>query len=338
MVLSICIPSYNRFDELKKLLCSISKAKSDEFEVVVVDNGSSDDIDFIKTNDDRIRIIKREQTVPGPISCRTVLDYGNGKYCMLCLDKDYILGEYLDLFIEELKRNIGIPCGYCVLNSEMESGQFKIHKDITKSIYRCGHPSGYFFRRDIIEKDGNFINHLNKNGIYYNNPFLLDILYAYGVTEGSEAIYNGRLVIPEKPEKCSNVKSYTYSKKNNNLYFMPEQRRKQLFIFLEHLESLNNIEDSCKVKIIDNLYRKTMYACTLGFRKIMSNKQLCNHHSIECKKINVRDMVREENTLSSIFFNKSIKNYKMFHKCKIIVFSKVYIWIKIIHCLLGGKR
>ena len=48
MVLSICIPSYNRLDELKKLLCSISKAKSDEFEVVVVDNGSSDDIDFIK--------------------------------------------------------------------------------------------------------------------------------------------------------------------------------------------------------------------------------------------------------------------------------------------------
>ena len=60
MVLSICIPSYNRLDELKKLLCSISKAKSDEFEVVVVDNGSSDDIDFIKINDDRIRVIKRD--------------------------------------------------------------------------------------------------------------------------------------------------------------------------------------------------------------------------------------------------------------------------------------
>lgn len=72
----------------------------------------------------------------------------------------------------------------------------------------------------------------------------------------NNAIYNGRLVIPEKPEKCSNVKSYTYSKKNNNLYFMPEQRRKQLFIFLEHLESLNNmIRHFQEMYFHDNYYQ-----------------------------------------------------------------------------------
>lgn len=91
------------------------------------------------------------------------------------------------------------------------------------------------------------------------------------------------------------------------------------------MESLNNIENSCKVKIIDNLYRKTMYDCTLGFRKIMSNKQLCNHHSIECKKINVRDMVREEKTLSSIFLINQLRIIKCFISVKLLYFIK-YIY------------
>lgn len=319
MLLSICIPSYNRFDELNKLLKSISKAGSQDFNVFVVDNGSKEDIlSHIKSNDCRIHIIKREKPVPGGTSCRTCLDYGDGEYRMLCLDKDYIVGEYLDAFIRLLGQNQNVSCGYCIFHSTKLQGVFQTKRnEILTSIYKGRHPSGYFIRKDVIEADRNMIKAYDENSLFYNNAFLPDLLYAQGLIMGDEAVYDGVLVEPEKAEKAKQTKSYTYSVAKNNIYFFPEGRRKQFEVFCEHLKLLN-LEKSIYEKIIIHLYQKTLANCTFIFRNTMKNEAICQHHGISCKKIGIKQIREQRKLFENFFLYKSKVDLSNKQKLKIM--------------------
>lgn len=330
MILSICIPSYNRFIELKKLLDSIAESKSDKFDVFVVDNGSSENIYNIGEYDNRFIFIKRNGVVPGPVNIRSSLDYGDGKYVMLCLDKDYILGKYLDKFIAELEKNMSVSCGYCELNSTIGNGIIRINNlDISKKIYRCGHPSGYFFRKDILAKAKEELNPFDQESPFYNNPFLVDLAYAYGLIGGKEGIYNGSLIIPETLEKASMTKSYTYSTKNKNIYFMPECKRTQMFLLFKHLNGLK-LSNQKKKSIIKNLFRRTMLECTLGYRNIMSNEQICTHHLIVSKDITTKQMINEAWILTRDFNEFKTYGFSNIFKIKTIFYSWIVFLIKIL--------
>lgn len=330
MLLSICIPSYNRFNELKLLLDSISDSESQEFDVFVIDNGSEEDLFQLGKYDKRFNFIKRDVIVPGPVSIRTSLNYGDAKYIMLCLDKDLICGEYLDQFLKKLKENASISCGYCLLNSNIVDGKIVINNEpIENKIYRCGHPSGYFIRKDIIDKATNAINPLDTNNPLYNNPFLSDLVYAYGLLEGEEGIYSGSLIYPESQEKAGETKSYTYTTQNKNIYFMPECKRKQMFLFIGHLETLG-LSTIVKRKIIGQLFKRTMSDCTFGFKHIMRNKQICEHHSITCQRVTVRQMLKEAIILSKEFKVSETIVYGSLYKNKTILKSWIVLLIKII--------
>lgn len=338
MVLSICIPSYNRFDELRKLLFSISQCDSEEFNVYIVDNGSNDDISSIGDLDYRFKIIKRDAVVPGPVNIRTSLDYGDGNYVLLCLDKDFIDGGYLSIFIAQLKL-IDVPCGYCCLDSSNSNGRIYINEtDIENTIYRCGHPSGYFFRREIIEEATKEINPYDEDGVFYNNPFSVDLCYAYGLMKGFEGIYNGALVYPETLKKASITKSYTYSKSKNNIYFMPYCKREQFRIFISHL-SLLKIENKKKISIIARLYQKTLRECTFVYRSIMTNKEICTHHGIECEQIGLIDLFKEAYKLSKYFTGMEIELLNRIDKTMIICGSNMKVFLgRAINRLIGRKK
>lgn len=330
MILSICIPSYSRFCELKKLLDSISRARSRDFDVYILDNGSKEDIFCIGSYDDRFHFIRRDGNVPGPVNIRDCLNYGDGKYIMLCLDKDYVHGRYLDHFIEELNNQSDITCGYCILNSSVKDGKIISHgRDISKSIYRCGHPSGYFFRIDVVKIDERDIDVFDKKSIFYNDPFLPDLVYARGVTMGKEGIYNGILVTPETPEKASMAKSHTYSIQNQNIHFMPDRKREQFFLFLKHMEVLG-LENKTKKRIILRLLRKTMISSTLDYRSIMKNEQICLHHSLACRDIRLKEIFQEAGALTKMFYMKNIENCSMIFKIEAILVSWSVLMIRIL--------
>ena len=63
MLLSICIPSYNRFEKLDKTIREILRAETKKFEIVIVDNCSPRNIEEYITciDDPRVRIVKRKE-------------------------------------------------------------------------------------------------------------------------------------------------------------------------------------------------------------------------------------------------------------------------------------
>lgn len=328
MLLSICIPSYNRFDELRHLLNSITKASSSNFDVFVIDNGSAYDFTDESLNDNRIHFLKREEAVPGPVNLRASLNYGDGKYRMLCLDKDYIDGRFLDNFINKLEY-IDVSCGYCLLNAENENGSFQINKtSIDKTIYRCGHPSGYFFRKDVIEKDNSMIDVNDKQGVFYNNPFTPDLLYAVGLLLGKEAIYTGKLVVPETIEKAQKTQSYTYTSNNKNIYFMPDRKVQQFFVLVEHLKLLD-LDSAVQKKVIGRLFRRTLMDCTLNYRNIMQNKGICMHHGIDTKDVSSKEMFFEAKSFTHYFY-KADMDIKNSRKTMIVDYAWFVLIVKYI--------
>jgi hypothetical protein len=244
--------------------------------------------------DSRVHIIKRTEPVPASINGRTALNYGDGKYRLICLDKDLILEECLDRFIEQLKLYGNVSCGYCILNSKNEKGVMTVQKrEIEKAMYLGAHPSGFFYRSDAVETDSKSIDVWDKDSIYYDNPFGQDFIYAQGLILGQEAVYEGKLIQTETQDKAKKTKSFTYSRERQNLYFMPECRKKQCIIYLEHLKTLH-LGKEREMKVVAEVCKRTLVDCTWVFRNILKNEAICEHYGIECRMLSLKELRKEE--------------------------------------------
>lgn len=71
MPVSIIVSTYNRYQSLERCLTSLLALNYNEFEIIVVDDGSTDDTEFLlkSINDPRVRVIKQQKNL-GPSRAR----------------------------------------------------------------------------------------------------------------------------------------------------------------------------------------------------------------------------------------------------------------------------
>ncbi len=104
-LISIVILNYNGLKYLKRTIPAIMSLKYQNYEVIVVDNGSEDgSIEYIKKIN-RIRFIKSPRLKEKNFACNYAIKRANGKYILL-LDNDLIvMNEYiLDSLLDFYKR------------------------------------------------------------------------------------------------------------------------------------------------------------------------------------------------------------------------------------------
>ncbi len=102
--ISICIPTYNRAHYLKDSIRSVLNQKYDDLEIIVVDDGSTDNTKEIVNsfNSSKINYIKIEHS-GAPIARNKAIENAKGEY-ILWLDSDDVLEEKtLQLYLEKLK-------------------------------------------------------------------------------------------------------------------------------------------------------------------------------------------------------------------------------------------
>lgn len=304
MIMSICIPSHNRYYNLNKIIESILLSKSDQFEVVIMDNGSDKSIYDLNINDTRIKINKRMDVVSGPQNMLDVLCAAKGKYCMMCLDKDFIKGENLDEFLEILHQ-IDITGGFCLQNCQTTASNLIIKSDeFYKWAYRSVHPSGMFFNTRIVKEEIKNNQYNAIESIFYNNSFQPDLLLAKCLHEGNLLYYRAPLVSTEKRTDASKTVSYTYTAQNN--YFSPEQRVKQFQIYLSHLNGMY-LTPKEYGKTVKTIINRTINQSTFAYKSIMANKFLCCHHGLETRVINGKELRLIYNkSKNEIYISKNI--------------------------------
>lgn len=123
MKYSILIPVYNRPDEVQELLESLTHQRFTDFEVIVVDDGSTlPCADRVQPYADRLQLHYYTKPNSGPGQTRNfAADHARGEY-LIILDSDVVLPpDYLTHIEEELQRE---PC-------DAFGGPDRAHPDFT---------------------------------------------------------------------------------------------------------------------------------------------------------------------------------------------------------------
>ena len=298
MLLSICIPSYNRFEKLNETISNILQAESDDFEVVIIDNCSPRDInEYISYEDKRLRIVKREKSVYGVKNVGDSVLFGKGKYSLLLLDKDNIVGSDLDDFIETLRNN-DVCGGYCELNSNNNSIEIESDRTIEKFGFLSKHPSGDFYKMDILrgyikEKD----NELEKD------PFPFDIYLAYCASKGKMMHYDKPVVCSalNDPNAEDSTGTLTFKKELGNIYYFPKNRNDQFAVYTKCLSEFD-ISKEIKLKVLFCVYKRTIKQVSIEYRMVMKNPVVCRHYGHDAENISIIKMLKNVMLLRKVYY------------------------------------
>lgn len=163
-IISVVIPLYNKEASIAQSLKSVLSQEYDDFEVVIVDDGSTDGSGGVveAINDPRIRLIKQENG--GPSKARnTGVKNAKGEWILFLDADDEMLPEALEFFSEKIQKNADADMflGEVIVNNgktehlavEYKEGvvrnPFKSH--VFGRLYQCSGTTVY--RKTIVEEN-----------------------------------------------------------------------------------------------------------------------------------------------------------------------------------------
>lgn len=311
LTLSICIPSYNRFEQLRLTVKNILKSNSQDFEIVIVDNCSPRNIyDYIHEKDPRLRIVKRITPVYGAQNVLDCIFYGNGEYSMILLDKDSLEGKFLNDFIRCLK-NWELAGGYCVLNSINTIAQVYKKNRILNFGFLSKHPSGNFYRMSILKTYVE--SHIS---ILEKDPFSFDFCLAYCAYKGDMLYYDKSLVNSNLCNFSSSQTSLTFSKNKNNLFYHPSNIISEFKNYIENLNEFD-LERNYRILVVCSLYKRNMKNITIGYRNIMKNIDICKHYHHKTENVSLIQMLLYAINLRNCFYEVDVRDLNLKDKFKI---------------------
>ncbi|MEA3225843.1 MAG: glycosyltransferase family 2 protein [Planctomycetota bacterium] len=157
---SVIVPTYNRDYIIKETVDSILAQTFEDFEVLVVDDGSTDDTRAVVENsvDNRVRYFHK--TNGGPSSARNFgLSKAKGRYILFLDSDDYWPENYLEIMRSELKDKSEFGAAYSLITvvysdgAKIESYKRPEGKSgrITNDLFKRGFiwPSAAIFRASV---------------------------------------------------------------------------------------------------------------------------------------------------------------------------------------------
>lgn len=291
-LLSFCIPTYNRPGTLIPLVRRVLETQSTDIEVVVLDNGSTDDtLAQLSSIDDPRLVVRSNGTNRGVIfNVVNVLVQGSGRYSVLLLDKDSVDPSLVCDFVEFL-RHEGPACGMCEYNSPADTPHqiFASGKSALRGLaYSCHHPTGYFFRsadlRDI-DISSRFTD------FDYVGHFPFEFIQAELCLRGPAAIYHAPVFSPEVLQVSKSMKSYGTNAAKEDAFFSPKGRLKMAVNFSAHIRTLTIPQALAKQMVLDR-FAQGLRLSTVDFRSVMANESVCEHYHIATRRVGVLEMLR----------------------------------------------
>lgn len=288
-LLTICIPTYNRYNKLMPMLEQLLVCPRQDFEVVVQDNCSTDGTQNIKDviKDERLRIIKNSFNIGGIINGYDSLYGAYGKYCMFCLDKDIVRGEKLSDFLDYLNTNPSINYGICELNV-IADNEAVIYSSTLENfnffVYRCRHPSGMFWNAELFHNT-NIVPRILKSHALFG--FFTELVMAECATiSAGGCFYRKQLIRTETPEESAKKKTLTYDVLQ--VFFFPKNRIFEFKVYLGQLQTLRIPE---KIKTWIKVFARGFIITTTGFRSIMCDQLHLDHYGIKARNVGKLELV-----------------------------------------------
>ena len=168
-MISVIITTQNRLEDLARLLPELEKVDIPDFEVIIVDNNSTDDsVEFVSTNYPDVKLIKLHWNAAG-ITGRNIAAKNAKNSILISLDDDAIITpktfqKILDQFNKD--KNLGvISCS--VINGDRVADRDKYEKLLkedkigNKLRHVAWHSRKIYLKNVVIGKIGARKHHLN---------------------------------------------------------------------------------------------------------------------------------------------------------------------------------
>jgi len=268
-LVSIIIPIYNEEKYINKCIDSVIKQSFTNFEIIAIDDGSTDGtLEALRVFDDkRLKILSQEHS--GRVAARNRgLRHAKGKYIMLQDADDWSENNRVELMVDKIKgmgEKAVVGSSYTVYNEKNDKSKFKklkqYNSDIRKKMERsyCSQAvfpasiiavkkqiiaiGGWRDKFDIAAEDGDLVERLFEDGSNFYN--FQKPLYNYRLNNGS--ITNKlAITIPYqifkrhcKKMRRNNKKEYESALKfseymNSNIFFRFKYRLMFLLFSLYH--------------------------------------------------------------------------------------------------------
>ena len=292
VALSICIPTYNRSPIVNARVRDILQCTSPDLEVVVLDNGSSDDTlaRLAEIADARLRVYSNGTNRGVIFNVLHVLLKARGKHCVLLLDKDYVRPQAIPGFIAFLQQT-NVVCGFCEYDTVQprDAELFAPGMAALSNIaYTCHHPTGYFFdtaRLRALSIETRFID------MAYVGHFCFEFILAELAFTGKAAIYHAALFSPETLEEAGRQKSFGTNASIEDAFFSPKGRLMVSVNFSRHIRTLPILESQKKFLIAER-FVYGLLAATRGYQGIMANQKLCYHYNIASRPVGKLELLK----------------------------------------------
>ena len=159
-VVSIIIPTYNHGRYLKKAIYSVVNQTYKHFEIIVIDDGSTDDTREIVAAFDRVQYIYQKNA--GVSAARNnAIPYSKGEYLLFLDGDDWLYPQAIDIQLSYMEQspNLSFVSGGHVrkLIDEhrfFQTAIFDLKEDNFKSLLKgnyIAHPAAVLFRRSVFD-------------------------------------------------------------------------------------------------------------------------------------------------------------------------------------------
>ncbi|TET98119.1 MAG: glycosyltransferase [Candidatus Stahlbacteria bacterium] len=166
---SVIIPTYNRANMIEETIQSVLNQTFQDFEIIIVDDASTDDTERIIKNidDDRIRYLRHERNKGGSAARNTGIMKARGKYIALFDSDDVWVKEKLERQIDVIENSKLYPgVVYSGVKYIDSNGRWKgtvvpffkgnIHSYLLEENIVLGGGSTALIRKDCFDKAGLF--------------------------------------------------------------------------------------------------------------------------------------------------------------------------------------
>jgi glycosyltransferase involved in cell wall biosynthesis len=307
-ILSICIVSFNRKERIINTINSIREYPSDDLEIIVSDDGSTDGtidgVRRISELDHRVKLLDKPNGLGAIKNWMYSLSEGNGKYVMTLNDRDSIEVRGLPEFIDFLKENKDIVAGYCDPYMHSDSIiSYSGYNILLNGAYRSLHPSGFFFDKEVLIQLPAFQNNLEFFKMDDVGYWPHDFVLAECFNEGNVVFYNKKLVIKADNEFIKDNKSGVDKSEAENLWFAPKQRYEQMIRIFRHIDTFK-LDIFRKFILKNKIYYRQLNYSTVIYKSYRANIYECSHYNIDTKIVNEKEIVDIVK-----MFNKKFRQY-----------------------------
>ncbi|SDA42368.1 glycosyltransferase [Methanobrevibacter millerae] len=336
--ISIIIPTHNRFEQLTQLINSIFNQTYQNFEIILIDDISSDKTNEIYSNypDKRLKYFLNYENLGMGLNRQKGYNLSTGDYVIFCDDDCYFIDEdyFFDLINIFKDENINIICSESYTHYEKENkyvyssvnfndGQIDSIEYLKNFMIKYRKPTSLFpavFRRKtLIESQFKEMTMMNDTSVYlralmmggktFINKKIIGIYRVHG--ENDTFNHESDFIIKNLEEK---KKIYYYLKENHTIPNVEDWYAKQISITVNHY--LKNTDDEKGMdNVLNWVWRNVSYEEYLKYLKKI--KESFNVKLYYYKYPNVGDMLNEE-ILSSIFkLNFELDSFQSADLCAI---------------------